>query len=94
MPLSKQFKNSLRLEVCLKRLMPPFWCSKVIGAKSFDNFRPISLCNSFYKIISKVLTNRIIKILLVVNAPQQSGFILSRQILDSIMDVHEVIHSL
>lgn len=35
---------------------------KVSGADSLDLFKPISLCNSFYKIISKILTSRTIKI--------------------------------
>ncbi len=43
---------------------------KVPGLDSFDNFRPISLCNSFYKIISKVLTNCIIKTLPDIIGPQ------------------------
>ena len=32
---------------------------KVDKAESFDDFRPISLCNCLYKIISKVISRRI-----------------------------------
>ena len=67
---------------------------KILGADSLDKFRPISLCNSFYKIIAKVLTSRLLKILPLIISPQQTGFVPGRQILDSIVLVHEVIHSL
>lgn len=67
---------------------------KTSGADSLDKFRPISLCNSFYKIISKVFTTRMIKILPLIISQQQTGFVPGRQILDLIMMVHEVIHSL
>jgi hypothetical protein len=67
---------------------------KNLGADSLDLFHPISLCNALYKIISKVLTLRLLKILLIIISPHQSGFVPGRQILDSIMAVHEVIHSL
>lgn len=67
---------------------------KVLGVNYFDAFRPISLCNSLYKIFSKVLTTRIIKILLGIIATQQTRFVPGRKILDSIIAVHEVIHSL
>lgn len=59
-----------------------------------DKFRLISLCNSFYKIILKVLTTKSLNVLPLIISPQKIGFVLGRQILDSIMMVHEVIHSL
>ena len=64
------------------------------GADSLDLFRPISLCNSLYKILSKVLTFGLLNILPLIISKQQTGFVPGRQILDSIMMVHEVIHSL
>ena len=64
------------------------------GVDSLDQFRPISLCNSFFKIISKVLTLRILPLLPVVISRQQNGFVPGRQILDSIITIHENIHSL
>ena len=67
---------------------------KVLGANSSKKFRPISLCNSFYKIILKVLTSRFLKLLPLIISQQQTSFVSGRQILDSIMMVHEVIHSM
>ena len=64
------------------------------GEDSMDLFRPISLCNSLYKIISKFLTSRLLKILPIIISKWQTDFFPGRQILDSIMMVHEVIHSL
>ena len=59
-----------------------------------DLFRPISLCNSLYKIISKVLTSRLLKILPIIISKQHTSFVPGRHILDSIMMMHEVMHSL
>lgn len=42
---------------------------KIVGANSFDQFKHISLWNSFYKILSKVLTSRILKILPLLISP-------------------------
>ena len=67
---------------------------KLTGEDTFGSFKPINLCNSFYKIFAKVLANRLINLLLEIISPQLLGFVLGRKILDSIMEAHEVIHSL
>lgn len=67
---------------------------KIQGDDSINKFRLISLCNSFYKIISKVLTSRLLKVLPSLISHQQNGFVLGRQIIESIITIHENIHSL
>jgi len=63
------------------------------GVDSPDRFRPISLCNVIYRIISKVLTNRIKTILPLLISSNQLGYVEGRQILDIIILSHELIHS-
>jgi hypothetical protein len=58
------------------------------------NFRPIVLCNVIYKIISKVIAMRLKPILPFIISKEQSGYVEGRQIMDSVILVHEVIHSL
>lgn len=62
--------------------------------ESPDKFRPISLYNVIYKIISKVLTNRVKSILLLLISHQRSDYVEGRKILDNIIFSHELIHSL
>jgi hypothetical protein len=57
-------------------------------------FRPIALCNVIYKIISKVIALRLKPILPFIISKEQSGYVEGRQIMDSVILVHEVIHSL
>jgi len=64
------------------------------GANHPSKFRPISLCNVVYKIITKVIANRIKPFMNILIAPEQSGFVEGRQILDGIILIHEVVHSL
>ena len=63
------------------------------GAQNFARFRPISLCNTGYKIITKVIANRIKKILPKIIPENQGGFIHGRYIQDNIILVQEAIHS-
>lgn len=59
--------------------------------ETMDHFRPISLCNVTYKIISKCVANRIRKVISGIVSPQQNAFIPRRQIADSILLAHEIL---
>ncbi|GLT28935.1 hypothetical protein SLA2020_038370 [Shorea laevis] len=58
------------------------------------DYRPISLINSLYKIISKVLANRIKKVLVKVISGTQSAFLGGRQITDGILILNEVVEEI
>ena len=52
---------------------------KVSGATTWQEFRPISLCNQSFKIISKILTNRLNHLLSKLISPWQSSFVPDRR---------------
>eukprot|EP00253_Pinus_taeda_P016388 PITA_16388 len=60
---------------------------------TFSRFRLISLCNSAYKIIAKILSSRLKPHLSSLISENQGGFLPNRHITDSTLLVQEAIHS-
>lgn len=64
---------------------------KVNNAENITQYRPISLCNVFYKIISKILANRIKNVIDDLISANQGAFIRNRNITDNIMITDEIL---
>jgi 5-methylcytosine-specific restriction endonuclease McrA len=67
---------------------------KKIGASTVHHYRPISLCNIIYKIISKLLANRLKPLLSNIISPFQTAFVPGRHIQDNSILAHEMFHTL
>ncbi|KAK1290058.1 hypothetical protein QJS10_CPB18g00601 [Acorus calamus] len=64
---------------------------KTTNDDSLDSYRPISLCNSFYKIITKIMALRLQPLLPKLVSKHQSAFIKGRSIQHNILLAHELI---
>jgi exonuclease III len=89
--LFKDFYNGAldikRLNFGLVTLIP-----KIDNPTDMRNFRPICLLNVCYKIITKVLTNRLATCITTVISPNQYGFIKGRYIMDGVVSLNEILH--
>ena len=79
--------NALNSGVMPSDLNETFICliPKVKSPQKITEFKSISLCNVIYKIISKVLANRLKRILAVVIDESQSAFVPGRLITDNVL---------
>ena len=71
-----------------------FLIPKCENSSSMKELRPISLCNVLYKLVAKVLANRMKDILYRPISPSQAAFVPGLSIMDNILLASEVLHCL
>ncbi|OMO73242.1 reverse transcriptase [Corchorus capsularis] len=66
---------------------------KVNNPETINQFRPIGLCNTTYRIVTKMLVNRIGPLLEDLISPFQSSFLLGRKGSDNAIIIQEAVHA-
>ena len=94
--LLEAINNVLRSGKLLNQVNHTILClvPKIEVPATVNDFHPIALCNVFYKILSKILSNRIRPLMPKLIDHNQNAFIKGRKISDSILLAHELCHNL
>ena len=66
---------------------------KIQGLETLGNYRPISLCNTFYKVITKIIVE-LRPFLEKLISPLQVAFVLGRKGINNAIIVQEIVHTL
>ncbi|CAA7061787.1 unnamed protein product [Microthlaspi erraticum] len=64
---------------------------KIPGAEDLRNFRPISLCNTVYKVISRILSSRLKRLTPKVMQRNQVGFVVGRLLYENVLLASELV---
>ena len=67
---------------------------KCLGPETLNHFRPISLCNTVYKIVTKIIVSRIRPLLSNLISPYQTAFVPGRRGVDNVVIAQELIHTI
>ncbi|XP_019168955.1 PREDICTED: uncharacterized protein LOC109164864 [Ipomoea nil] len=94
--LTQMVNQALHSGTVHKSLLVAFMCliPKKEAPESAADFRPISLLNVAFKVISKVLVNRMRPIMCKLIGPHQNSFLPGRSTLDNIILTQEIIHTM
>lgn len=66
---------------------------KISHPTNLTNFRPISLCNVFYKLIAKMIINRFKEVMNLCIDEAQSAFVPGHLISDNIIVAYKILHT-
>ena len=67
---------------------------KIQGLETLGSYRPISLCNSVYKMVTKITVTRLRPYLAKLISPLQTAFMSGRKGMDNAIIAQEVIHTI
>ena len=67
---------------------------KIQGLETLGSYRPISLCNSVYKMVTKITVTRLRPYLAKLISPLQTAFTPRRKGMDNAIIAQEVIHTI
>ena len=98
--VGESIKKEIKL-IFMSRVVPEYLNKTLItlipknrNPKSLNNYRPISLCNTIYKMVTKLIVARFRPLLPDLVSPLQSAFVSGRQVVDNAIIVQELIHSM